>query len=314
MKKLAIIFLILFGGFFIWFKISISEKSEKAEFKTFVIPQGENLEIIAKRLEKEGFIKNALSLKLLVTTLGLSKKIQAGSFKLSPSQNAKTIAKELTTGFFDVWLTIPEGWRVEEIAEKLEKDLGIDQEEFLKVAKKGFMFPDTYLVPKKATPQDIAKMMLDNFDKRFTPDLKDAATKSGLKIEQVITLASIVEREVKFSKDRSVVAGILLKRLKLGLPLEADATVQYALGYQQAEKSWWKSKITATDLAINSPYNTRKFAGLPPTPICNPGIDSVKAVVFPTQTDYLYYLSDGEGKIHYGKTLDQHIQNIRNYL
>lgn len=315
----TIVYLLIFlifigGGFFSWFKISTGPKSAKLEFKSFVIAPGENLESIAKRLEKDGFIKNAFAFKLLATAQGFAKKIQAGSFQLSSSYTVANIVKELTIGTFDVWVTIPEGWRVEEIAEKLEKELGVEKSQFLKVAKEGYMFPDTYLIPKKATPPDIAKIMLDNFDKRFDQNLRNAATVAGLKLDQVIVLASIVEREVRFPQDRPIVAEILLKRGRLGLPLEADATVQYAFGFYQAEKSWWKKELTTDDLKINSPYNTRKFSGLPPGPICNPGLASVKSVINPAKTDYLYYLSDKEGKMHYAKTLEEHIENIRNYL
>ena len=145
---LLIFFILLVGGFFSWFKISTDPASAKVEFKSFVIAPGENLETIAKRLKKDDFIKNAFAFRLLVTLSGFSKKVQAGQFLLSPSQTATEISKELTVGFFDVWMTIPEGWRVEEIAEKLEKDFGVEKNQFLKVAKEGYMFPDTYLIPK----------------------------------------------------------------------------------------------------------------------------------------------------------------------
>lgn len=299
---------------FIWFKISTNPAATVTEFKTFVIPEGETLTQIAKRLKNEGLIKNALAFRILAASSGFAKKIQAGSFQLSPSLKAAEIAKELTSGTFDVWITIPEGWRVEEIGQRLEEKLGVDKGEFVKSAKEGYMFPDTYLIPKKATAAEVAKIMRDNFEARVDANLRKLLANSGLTLEQAIILASIVEREVKFAQDRSIVAGILVKRWRNNLGLEADATVQYAVGFQKNESSWWKSQLTANDLKIDSPYNTRRFAGLPPTPICNPGLASIKAVVAPFETDFLYYVSDSEGKIHYAKTLPEHIENIRSFL
>lgn len=298
----------------LWFKSAISPVSKTAQTKTFVIPQGASLSEISKKLKKEELIKNALAFRILASVTGQTKKIQAGSFGLSPHLSAKAILKSLTLGTFDVWITIPEGWRVEEIAQLLNSKLGINQTEFINVATEGFMFPDTYLIPKKASAAEVAQIMRDNFDKRVDANLQRQIEATTLTLEQLIILASIVEREVKFDSDRPIVAGILAKRWKADFALEADATVQYALGYQESEKSWWKKTLILDDLEINSPYNTRKFAGLPPTPICNPGLASIAAVVSPEKTEFFYYLSDKEGKMHYAKTLSEHIENINKFL
>jgi len=306
-----IVFLLV--GFF-WFQNSILPRSKTQEFKTFVITPGESLEKISKRLQEEGMIKNSLTFRILAAFRGFSKKIQAGSFRLSPTESATQILGDLTRGTFDVWVTIPEGFRLEEIADLMNAKLGIDKEEFMKVAREGLMFPDTYLIPAKASALELSKIMMDNFDKRINQNLANEIKKSGLTLDQVIILASIVEREVKFEKDRPIVAGILIKRWRKGLSLGADATVQYILGYQPAEKSWWKKTITTEDLAINSPYNTRKFTGLPPGPICNPGLSSIEAVADPAKTDFYYYVSDKQGNMHYAQSLDEHIENIKNHL
>ena len=315
MKNFAVLVsfvILILAGFFIWFTSSIAPKSPRENYKTFVVTPGSHLPDISKKLQKEGFIKNSLAFQILATTAGLAKKIQAGSFYLSSHLSASEIAKELTKGTFDVWVTIPEGLRVEEIGQILNSKLGIAESEFLKISKEGYMFPDTYLIQKSATAADIAKIMRDNFEKRLSSDLEQILKTGGL--EQTIILASIVEREAKFDTDRPVVAGILQKRLKAGVSLGADATVQYATGYQESEQSWWKKTLTEADLEINSPYNTRKFAGLPPGPICNPGLSSIRAVSAPKTSDFFYYLSDKDGKMHYAATLSEHIENIRKYL
>ena len=240
--------------------------------------------------------------------------MQAGDFRLNKSMDARTIAQEFTHGILDVWVTTLEGWRDEEIATQLAKDLDIPEDQFLHVAAEGYMFPDTYLIPRDATGAAVAKMFLDNFNKKVTPQMQEDAKKTGLTFTQTITLASIVEREGKTDADRPVIAGILLNRIKLGMPLQVDATLQYALGYQPFEKTWWKKELTDDDKKINSPYNTYTNVGLPPAPIANPGLASITAAIYPATTDYLYYLHDKTGSAHYAKTVEDHDANIRKYL
>ena len=144
--------------------------------------------------------------------------------------------------------------------------------------------------------------------------MREDAKKTGLTWNEVITLASIVEREGRSDEDRPVIAGILLKRLKADWPLQADATLQYVLGYQAFEKSWWKKSLTATDKTVQSPYNTYRNPGLPPAPISNPGLASIKAVVYSKESDYWFYLHDNDGRIHYARTLEDHNSNIAAYL
>jgi UPF0755 protein len=213
-----------------------------------------------------------------------------------------------------VWATTPEGWRVEEIANKLSKLFDIPEAEFLKHTKEGYMFPDTYLVPKDATPAAIAKIFLDTFDTKIGTTLRTDAIKTGLTLPEVITLASIVEREGRSDDDRPVIAGILLNRIKADWPLQVDATLQYALGYQPMEKSWWKKYLTDEDKKVKSPFNTYANLGLPPHPIANPGLSSIKAVIYPKETEYWYYIHDTKGTAHYAKTIEEHQGNISKYL
>jgi len=299
---------------FLTFNYLTSAPKKSSDQVEFYISPGEASEKVAQRLKDAGLIRSQLAFRLLLVKDGLTKKIQAGRFLLSSDLSASEIAQKLTHGVLDVWLTIPEGWRAEEIAAEFESKLGIVPADFLKVAKEGQMFPDTYLLPTDITAAKAAEMMLANFEKKFDVALKKEAQKQGLSPDQALVLASIVEREAKFSEDRPIVAGILLKRWQNGMALGADATLQYALGYSQEEKTWWRRNITEEDLKLDSPYNTRKSAGLPPGPICNPGLSAIKAVANPQKTDWWFYLSDKEEKMHYAVTLDEHLQNTQNYL
>ncbi|MBM4401961.1 MAG: endolytic transglycosylase MltG, partial [Candidatus Cloacimonetes bacterium] len=201
--------------------------------------------------------------------------------------------------------------------------------EFLKDAPnnaslEGFLFPDTYFVPKDITAHDLIDLMLTNFDKKFDGQLREDLQKQNLNIFEAIVFASIVEREAKKEEDRPLVGGILVKRQKNGWPLEADATVQYAVTGQLVttnhqpptanQLDWWPQELTKEDLQIDSPYNTRKFTGLPPGPIANPGLASIKAVVYPKESEYWYYVSDEAGNIYYSQTFEEHQAKIAKYV
>lgn len=307
---------VLFLGLgLLWWKESLSpvNPTDKTP-KIFVIRRGEGVREIAWRLKKEGLIKNQVAFFLLVKKIGIDQNLQAGDFRLSLSMDAETIAQTLTRGMLDVWLTLLEGWRNEEIALKLAGELLLPESEFLKYAQEGYMFPDTYLIPKDATASAVVKILRDNFDKKLTSQLQEEALKKGLTKEEVVILASIVEKEASGEEDRGIIAGILLKRLKKGWPLQADATIQYALGYQPEERTWWKKNLTEADKKIKSAYNTYLNPGLPPEPICNPGLASIGAVIYPQETDYWYYLHDKEGKVHSAKTIEEHEENIAKFL
>ncbi|MFN4212406.1 MAG: endolytic transglycosylase MltG [Microgenomates group bacterium] len=282
--------------------------------KIFVITRGESLNTIAKKLANEGLIRNKIVFYLAVKKLGLERKIQAGDFRLSPSMDVYQIAKTLTHGTLDIWVTFIEGMRKEEMAQIVSNQFNIPEIEFIKLAKEGYLFPDTYLIPKAATAGSIINILENNFHKKFDKSLQEKAIRQNLTPDEAIIIASLVEREAKFDEDRPLVASVILNRLKLGMKLDIDATVQYALGYQPEEKSWWKKNLTKDDLEIDSPYNTYKNQGLPPTPIANPGLKSIKAVINAPKTDYLYYLSDKKGKIHFAKTLEEHNKNMEKYL
>jgi UPF0755 protein len=319
MKQKFIIFLgllsLLLLFLFLWWNQAIKPANPTDKTPViFTIKLGEDARTIADKLEKQGLIRSPVAFFLLTRFSSLADKIQAGEFRLNPSMDLPTLANSLTHGTTDVWVTIPEGYRIEEIAMKLTKEFNVPESEFLKFAREGYMFPDTYLIPKDTTSEKIAGMMLDNFNKKVTADILAKAKEKELSKEDLAIIASLVEREAKFPEDRPLVASVIINRLKMGMKLDIDATIQYALGYQAKEKSWWKKELTVDDLELDSPYNTYKNPGLPPAPICNPGLSVINAVVTAPKTDYIYYLSDKSGKMHFADTIEEHKANIQKYL
>lgn len=274
---------------------------------------------MAKKLHDQRLVKDQIAFFLLIKKLGIEKNIQAGNYQISPSQNASEIALALTNGTDDLKITIIEGLRSEEILEQLQKEKIDDGNWKMEAevrnwkADEGKLFPDTYFVPKQITIGEVHDLMLKNFVSKFTPQMQADLTKTGLTQDQTIVLASLLEREGKSAEERAMIADILIKRLKNGQSLDIDATVQYALG-KQPNGSWWKKDLTLDDLKVKSSYNTYQNAGLPPAPICNPGLVSLTAAVYPTANPYLYYIHDKNGLIHYAKTLEEHNANVAKYL
>lgn len=283
--------------------------------KIFIVKPGEGIYNIIKNLESENLIRNKIVFFLVVRRLGLEQNIQAGDFRLSTGMSAYEIAETLTHGTTDIWVTFIEGTRKEEMAQLVTQNFNIPSSEFNKEAQEGYLFPDTYLIPRDATAAAIISIMEKNFQTKFAPDLQRKILAKGLTLREGVILASIVEKEANSNQDRAEVAGILLKRLKNDWPLQSDVTLEYALGYQPDEKTWWKKNLTANDLALDSPYNTRLNKGLPPGPICNPSLSSLQAVAEANpNTPYWFYLSDKNGAMHYATTIEEHNANIKKYL
>jgi UPF0755 protein len=321
---LLIIFL-LFGGIFWWNQNSKSVSTNES-LQSFLIPKGYSASQIGNKLEDQTLVKSSLAFKFYVQVTSKSKKIQAGEYLLSPSFSLFKIVSQLTSGPVEEWVTIPEGLRREEVVEKYinvlkgdKTDAEVFRQDFLALTsgKEGFLFPDTYLFPKTVSASIVANKMLSTFDSKISTQMEADVNASEYSLEQVITLASIIERETREDEERPTVAGILFNRLEIGMGLQTDATVQYALATTKCRVGtmcdWWPI-LTKEDMSINSSYNTYKYAGLPPAPIANPSLSSIAAVIYPTDSSYLYYLHDGDGEIHYAETLEGHNENIRKYL
>lgn len=306
---LAVIIVISLGW---WIRGTSPANKNDQTPKIFIVEKGQGVRAIAKNLKDEKLIKDQIAFFLLTKQTGLDNKIQAGSFRLNPSMSAQEIAKALTVGTEDVWITIPEGQRAGEISDALEKVMpNYDPSWYKKLEdNEGYLFPDTYLLPKEADVDTIISIMTNNFDAKYeTID----TSKTNLSKAQIVTLASLIEREARHDEDRPMVSSVIHNRLNIGMKLDIDATLQYIKGYDNYQKKWWSSNITNADKTSSSSYNTYNHAGLPPAPISNPGLTSLQAAVNPASTDYLYYITDKNGVNRYAETLDQHEANISRY-
>lgn len=310
-----VVVFVLYSGAFLWYREALSPVNDtNSTTSLFVISKGEAIREIANNLKDQNFIRDPLAFFILVKLQNVERNIQAGDFRLSTVMSANEILDELQHGTVDIWVTSLEGWRSEEIALELAQELSIPESEFLKYSQEGYMFPDTYLFPKQASGSAVAKKMRNTFDEKVTISLQEQITNSPYSLHEIVTIASLVEREALYDEERPLVASVLINRLSIGMKLDIDATIQYVLGYQTAEKDWWKKALSYEDLKIVSPYNTYIYSGLPPGPIANPGLTSILAVLNPAETDYLYYLHDQNGHIHLAKTYEEHQNNISQYL
>lgn len=323
MKKLLLLPLLLLlgiGSSVIWLYFNTQPVSGNKEFTNFLIAKGSSASAVGNKLQNAGLIKSALAFRIYLQFTGQAKKIQTGEFRLTPSFNLFQVVDQLSRGPIEIWVTVPEGLRREEVAVRFASNLDRDQafiNEFLTSSKgkEGYLFPDTYLFPKEASASAIVAKMIKTFDAK-TSDL--VPTGSNLTTKELIVLASLVERETKGAAERPVVAGIILNRLNAGWPLQLDAAVQYGVATETCKLkivncTWWPI-LTKDDLQINSPYNSYKFTGLPPSPIASPGITSIKAAYNPESSEFWYYIHDNSGVIHYAKTLSEHNSNIRSFL
>lgn len=331
MKRILFLILspiILISLFIGWFYTNSQPKSTDAKAQDFLIVKGSSASLVGNKLEKEGLIKSALAFKIYVQVAGKQRSILAGEYRLSPNNSLFNIVAQLEKGPIEVWVTIPEGLRREEIGERFINSLGKKPEEaaafrqeFLNgtKSKEGYLFPETYLFPKDASASAVIAKLTSTFDIKVDSKMDEDIKNSDYSLNQLVTLASIIERETKTSEERPIVAGILFKRLRNRWPLQVDASLQYAVANSKLKsqnsklENWWEP-LTKDDLEIASPYNTYKYSGLPPAPIANPGLSSVKAAIYPEESPYWFYLHDSEGKIHYAKIIEEHNENIRIYL
>jgi len=299
-KFFFFIILLLFLGIFLWQGIFLPKDSSVVEKKLFLIEKGQSLFQIAENLERESLIKNRFFFDFYVLIRGAQNKLQAGEYSLSPSMDITEIAKKIISGeVAKIVVTIPEGFTVKQIEERLGLKLPGENLE-------GFLFPDTYQFPPRVSGAEVVKKMRDNFDKKFTP-YRNEVSGAGLTPFEIITMASLLEKEVKTKEDKELVSGILWKRLENKIPLQVDATIIYITGQKT-------TKISKEETQIDSPYNTYKYLGLPKGPICNPGLESILAAIYPKDSDYWYYLSTPEGETTFSKTLEEHNYAKSKYL
>ena len=311
--------LFFLGGFFLPKKIG-SEKSV-----IFSVDRGWGSKEIAQSLEKENLIWWGPLFRGYVLITGKSKKLQAGVYELNASMNMLTIAGKIALGdTLKKTITIPEGFNLKQIEDELSLELlghnllGLFTADFKSEfgflndapageSLEGFFFPDTYKLDVSMTDNEIAETFLKNFDKKMTADLKEEIKKQNKTIFEIITMASLIEKEANKIEDKEIISGILWKRLKAGMPLQVDATILYITGKNG-------TGVSIEDTKIDSPYNTYKYRGLPKGPICSPGLESVEAAINPKTSNYWYYLSTPEGKTIFSRTLEEHNYAKAKYL
>lgn len=276
------------------------------------VPQNMTLSEAADKLASQHVIRSAFAFKVAVTLLHEGRGIKAGDYLWNEPQSALRIAYRMSygvQGLDQIKVTVPEGLASYDVARLLAKSIpGFDDKGFLRLAKaqEGYLFPDTYFFYENATPQTVVDAMRANFDRQLAAVSPQIAL-SGHSEKDIVTMASLVEKEASSTADRKAIAGILWKRLADGMALQVDAPFLYILGKGS-------SQLTASDLATTSPYNLYKHTGLTPTPINNPGMDAIQAALSPTSTKYWYYLSDAHGVTHYAASFEDHIANERKYL
>lgn len=291
--------------------IYVPLEENSATQKVVNIPSGTNAKEIVDVLEKNEIIrKNNYTIRILTKLLKLEDHLKYGEYILSPSMNMLQILDKLVKGKVITYkIIIPEGYTCTQIAELLDKKEVAEKEAFLKLVKdsektsEGYLFPDTYEVPKKYGAEKMVKVMLSNFN-QITVENKfsDRAEEIGFSLDEIIILASIIEKEAKFSDEKNKVSAVFHNRLEQGMKLQSCATIQYILGKP-------KERLDENDLKIDSPYNTYLYKGLTPGPICNPGLDSIIAALEPEEGDYLYFVLGENGRHIFSKTYEEHLKN-----
>jgi len=276
------------------------------------IPFGTNAKEIVNVLGNNEIIrKNNYTFRILIKLMKLEGQLKYGEYNLSPSMNMLQILDKLVKGEVIVYkITIPEGYTYKQIAELLEKKEIAEKEKFIELIIKdkekspeGYLFPETYEVPKKYGAENMIKVMLSNFNRVATENnFTEKSEEIGFSLDQIIILASIIEKEAKFNDEKNRVSSVFHNRLKIGMKLQSCATIQYILGTP-------KENLDENDLKIESPYNTYLYKGLPPGPICNPGLASIMAALEPAEEDYLYFVLGENGRHVFSKTYEEHLKN-----
>ncbi|MFU8826403.1 MAG: endolytic transglycosylase MltG [Brevefilum sp.] len=299
--------------------------------QTFSISEGESVAMVCIRLEKAGLIPDAELMRMYLVYIGLDRVLKSGQFSLNPSMSPVQIAAALLDATpTDAVVTILPGWRIEEVAVNVAgSGLSITADAFIAAAYsptevhlailpvsdlptlEGFLFPGTYVLPRESNLEDLLVMILSAFAEQVDATIREGFERQGLSVGEAVNLASIVQREAVVADEKPLIASVFLNRLAIGMRLETDPTVQYALGIDENTGSWWKSPLYLGDLAVESPYNTYQNPGLPPGPISNPDLGSLWAVAFPAETPYYFFRAacDGSGRHNFAVTFEEHLGN-----
>ena len=296
--------------------------------QSFIIESGESVNSIANKLELMGFIRDAVSFRDYLVYAGLDTSIQAGTYKLSAAMSAIDIADELQDATStEVTFVVLPGWRMEEIASILPSSgLPIDPNDFFFAvtnppngfdflsgasSAEGFLHPDSYIFSRETSADELVNELVRQFSLRLSREIQLGFETQGLTVYQAVTIASIVEKEAVQKEEAPLIASVYINRLNVGMKLEADPTVQYAIGYNALQNTWWTNPLSTINLQFDSPFNTYVYAGLPPSPISNPGMDALSAVAFPAETPYYFFRAkcDSSGYHTFAVTFEEHLGN-----
>lgn len=278
----------------------------------FAVEAGSSAARAAEELASRGYIRSPFVFTSLVRVFGSGRGVVAGTYSFERKSSALSVAIRLIRGDYRLSLarvTIPEGFTRMQIAERFAAAIpSFDAARFMSLSdgKEGYLFPDTYLVMPSDTAETVLELMDANFEKK-TAGFRQEAGAAGRRWSDIVTMASLIEREAKTDDERYMISGILWRRIAIGMPLQVDAAFGYILGKGSSE-------LTSEDLKISSPYNTYANKGLPPGPIANPGLASIEAALYPQDSPYLYYLHGNDGVIRYAKTHDEHVANKARYI
>jgi len=276
----------------------------------FVVDEGEGMEQVTDKLKEEGLLRNKWVFYYYIWLQRKTGKLQAGTYGLNPSMTVSQIVNKIIKGDVEknwIAVTIPEGWRNYQIEKRLINSGAIKSGEKLSEDLEGFLFPDTYYFYKNSSIKDVIERMQNNFDRKVTEEMKKEIEKQGKTLYEIIIMASVIEKEVYNLEDMAIVSSVFWNRVEDNYPLESCATIAYVLGIDK-----WRYSIE--DTKIESPYNTYRNVGLPPTPINNPGLNAIRAAIYPAKTDYYFFLSAPDGTTIFSKTLEEHNANKRKYL
>lgn len=306
----------------------LTEFNPRQQQEIFIIEPGQTGQGIAVSLASRGLIPNEESFTDYLIYKGIDRSLLAGVYlipgKITPMALADSLVDQNPE---DVAFAFPAGWRVEEIAQLLPSSgLELKPEEFVEYVKfsasdnridlaggaglEGFLFPGRYQILRNTTLEKFVETFVQEFLRQIPDDYEQQLRERGLSLVEGVILASIIEKETVVAEEAPLIAGVFLNRLEAGMPLQSDPTVQYALGYNQASNNWWKNPLSRSDLQVMSPFNTYQNNGLPPSPICNPGLNSLLAVVNAEEIDFLFFRAacDGSGRHVFSRTYEEHLQ------
>jgi len=316
------IFIIILAGFITGAGFFFTRPvKDIGEDQVITLKEGMSLKEISINLEQRGLIRSKMAFMVWARIMGYSRKIKAGEYRLNPSMAAIKVMEILTKGVIITHpITIPEGFSIQQIAEVLsEQDLAL-KDEFIAYALKndspsiygikapsleGYLYPDTYFFAKGQTVTSIIDVMINRF-KEIASHLNEKIQESGMSLNEVVTLASIIEKETGKAEERPLIASVFLNRLRKRMRLESDPTVIYGI-------KDFSGNLKRKDLSTLTPYNTYLIRGLPPGPIASPGSESIKAVLYPDKTDFLYFVSKNDGSHYFSKTLTEHNRAVYRY-